>query len=181
MDYGHFVPICLSAIPGLAVATKILQVNRFRLWTPGKLMIALVTTFAPSISTVFAHEFIKKDMLLEQTPCSVCLETRAVSFQMISGVIFPSIIGIMAANQQLVGQAWKPEWIRGFCIVKKDLLKCKNIVIGNAIMQATVVSILLHFSRNEWWHVKAELKRRKQSDPSRLKSSKIITNAIRGI
>ena len=171
-------PVALSAIPGVAVANKILTVNRFNLWGPGKLFISMVATMIPALSTGLSLQLIERDLLLSLTPCSVCLETRAVSLQMLTGVIMPSTIGLMAANQQLVGQTWKPEWMRGICLTKKDIMKCQNIVIGNALLQAAVVSLLLYAQRKEWWHVNAELERRREADNlKRTKSSSsLITN-----
>ena len=85
-------------------------------------------------------------------------------------------MGLLAANHQLIGQAWKPEWMRGICLVKKDLIKCQNIVIGSAILQAVVVSMIMYQQRKEWWHVRDELQKRKAHD-QKIKSSsrKIMT------
>jgi len=125
--------------------------------------------------TLNALKHIEKDVLLGITPCSVCLETRAVSLQMLTGVIVPSVMGMMAANHNLVGQSWKREWIRGMCIDKKDILKCKNIVIGCAILQAITVSLIVVQQRKEWLYVRDELIRRKEAD-KHSSASKIITN-----
>ena len=158
------VPIALSAFPGLAVAAKILQVNRFRVWGPTKLTIAMVNTLLPAMWVTAASQYTYRDLLLGLTPCSVCLETKAVCIQMLAGVICPSILGAMAANHQLMGLTWKKPWMPGICLTKKDLMKCKNIVLGNAVLQAVVVSFLLYRQRNEWWYVQDELERRRTSD-----------------
>ena len=158
------VPIVLSAFPAVAVATKIFQVNRFTLWGPGKLMIGFVGTLMPATWSAFANWYIQRDVLLGLTPCSVCLEIKAVCLQMLAGIIVPSTMGVMAANHQLVGQAWKKSWMPGFCLTKKDLMKCKNIVLANAVLQAAAVSFLLYRQRTEWMYVQQELERRRESD-----------------
>jgi hypothetical protein len=182
LTYGSIAPVVLSAVPGLAVATTILNVNRFRLWGPGKLLTSVVTTLVPSATTIIAHSYIEKDLLLGLTPCSICAEARAVSLQMLTGVFVPSLIGMMSANHQLVGQAWKPEVIKGFCLVKRDIMKCKNIVIGNAVVQAVVVSLMLHLQRKEWWYVRDELEKRKadahNKNPSHNKLITELTNKL---
>ena len=175
LKYGYIAPVILASIPGFAVATRIFQVNRFRLWGPGKLFTSITTCGIPAIMTLNALKHIEKDVLLGITPCSVCLETRAVSLQMLTGVIVPSVMGMMAANHNLVGQSWKREWIRGMCIDKKDILKCKNIVIGCAILQAITVSLIVVQQRKEWLYVRDELIRRKEADKNS-SASKIITN-----
>ena len=164
LKYGSLFPIILSAFPAVAVATKIFQVNRFTLWGPGKLMIGMVGTLMPAVSSAFANVYIQRDVLLGLTPCSVCLEIKAVCLQMLAGIIVPSTIGIMAANHQLVGQAWKKNWMPGICITKKDLMKCKNIVLVNAVLQAAAVSFLLYRQQTEWVYVQKELERRRDSD-----------------
>lgn len=178
LQYGSFIPVVLSAVPGLGVALRILQVNRFKLWGPGKLLTSIVTTLVPTTATLVTHAYIERDLLLGLTPCSVCLETKAVSLQMLTGVMMPSLIGVMAANHQLVGQAWKPEWIKGFCVVKKDLMKCKHIIIGSAILQAVVVSLTLYLQTKEWWHVRDELEKRKAHERKRYPSSIKIINDL---
>ena len=178
LQYGSFIPVVLSAVPGLGVALRILQVNRFKLWGPGKLLTSIVTTLVPTSATLVTHAYIERDLLLGLTPCSVCLETKAVSLQMLTGVMMPSLIGVMAANHQLVGQAWKPEWIKGFCVVKKDLMKCKHIIIGSAILQAVVVSLTLYLQTKEWWYVRDELEKRKAHERKRYPSSIKIINDL---
>ena len=178
LKYGYIAPVILASIPGLAVATRIFQVNRFRLWGPGKLFTSITACGIPAITTLNVQNYIEKDVLLGITPCSVCLETRAVSLQMLTGVILPSTIGLMAANHNLVGQSWKKEWVRGICLDKRDMLKCKNIVIGIAIIQAIVVSLIVVQQRSEWLYVRDELARRKESSRSDKNHSttKMITN-----
>ena len=177
MHYGYIAPTFLSAVPGLGVALTILKVNRLKVWGPGKLLISIATTLVPTFATLATHTYIERDLLLGLTPCSVCLETKAVSMQMLSGVIIPTLLGVTAANHQLVGKQWKPEWIKGFCVGKKDLMKCKNIVICSAVIQALLVSMMLHLQRNEWSYVKDELEKRKADERTRYPSSiKIINN-----
>ena len=180
LRYGYIAPVLLSAIPGFGVAQRIFNVNRFNLWGPGKLYISLVTATVPSMITMIWQTTIEKDLLLQLTPCPVCLETRAVAMQMLTGVVIPSTMGLLAANHQLIGQAWKPEWMRGICLVKRDLIKCQNIVIGSAILQAVVVSMLMYQQRKEWWHVRDELQKRKAHDENRSWSSCNIITRIEG-
>ena len=177
MDYGVIPPLFLSAVPGLAICTKILTANRFNLWGPGKLMVSLVTGIVPSIITVGGHEWIKRDVLLGLTKCSVCLETRAVATQMCTGIILPTMLGFAVANHNLVGNSWKKELFPGWCITKKDFFKCSNIMIGNAILQALVVSVILYQQVDEWHNVRVQLQRRMDIDESKPRppSSKIIT------
>ena len=178
LHYGFIAPTFLSAVPGLGVALTILKVNRLTLWGPGKLMTSIVTTLVPTLATIATHAYIEKDLLLGLTPCSVCLETKAVSLQMLTGVIIPSLLGVTAANHQLVGKGWKPEWIKGFCVVKKDIMKCKNIVIGSAIIQAALVSLILHLQRKEWSYVREELEKRKADERKRYPSCIKIINDL---
>merc|ERR1719367_2627750 len=139
-------------------------------------MTAIVTTFVPTMSTIASQSYIERHLLLGLTPCSVCLETKAVSLQMLAGVFLPTVLGVLAANHQLVGQTWKPVWIPGFCIVKKDIMKCKSIIIGSAIAQAAVVSLLLYLHRTEWFNVREELEKRKADEAKRYPSSIRIIN-----
>lgn len=95
---------------------------------------------------------------------------------MCTGIILPTMLGFAAANHNLVGNYWKKELFPGWCITKKDFLKCSNIIIGNAILQALVVSGILYQQVDEWHNVRVELQRRKDIDESRPRpSSKIIT------
>ena len=177
LNYGKFLPILLSTAPGVAVSTTILQANRFNLWGPGKLFTAITAMGIPALTTFISNQNIEQHILLGTIPCSVCLETRAVTYQMITGVIVPSLIGILAANHNLVGHIWKKEWVRGICIDKRDLIKCRPIIIGFGIIQAIAVTWLVNKQQSEWFDVREELARRKaerQSD--KISNSRIITN-----
>ena len=173
------MPVLLSGVPGIAVATTILQANRFSLWGPGKLFLSMTACGMPALTNYFTYDWIiKKDILLGKTPCSVCLETRAVSLQMLTGVIMPTCIGLMGANHSLVGLVWKKQSFRGLALDKRDLLKCKNIVLASAIIQAIAVGFLVNQQRSEWLNVIDELYRRKEASSKENYSSKskIITD-----
>jgi len=93
LNYGFVLPVMLSGFPGVAVATTILRANRFSLWGPGKLFLSMTACGMPALTNYFTYDaLVKKDILLGITPCSVCLETRAVSLQMLTGVIMPACI-----------------------------------------------------------------------------------------
>ena len=169
----------LSGFPGVAVATTILRANRFSLWGPGKLFLSMTACGMPALTNYFTYDMIvKKDILLGITPCSVCLETRAVSLQMLTGVIMPACIGLMGANHNLVGLAWKKQSFRGLALDRRDLLKCKNILLASALIQAIVVGFLVNQQRTEWLNVIDELYRRKEASSKENNSSKsrIITD-----
>ena len=166
----------LASFPGIAVQQTILNANRFNLGVSGKLLSSMLGVGIPAFATLIGNQFIERDILLGLTPCSVCLETRAVCIQMCTGVIVPSIIGMMGANHSLVGSNWKKQFIGGLCLEKRDLLKCKNIIIGSAIAQAVAISILVNQQSSEWLNVREELARRKEaSQRGRKSSTRLIT------
>ena len=167
----------LASFPGIAVQQTILNANRFNLGVSGKLLSSMLGVGIPAFATLIGNQFIERDILLGLTPCSVCLETRAVCIQMCTGVIVPSLIGMMSANHVLVSSNWKKQFIRGLCLDKRDLLKCKNIIIGSAIIQAVAVSILVNLQSSEWVNVREELARRKEaSQRGRESSIRLITS-----
>ena len=171
------MPIALASFPGIAVNQTILSANRFNYGMAGKLLNAIITVGVPATATLVGNKFIEKDILLGLTPCSVCLETRAVCIQMCTGVIVPSLIGMMGANHMLVGNNWKKQFISGLSLDKRDLLKCKNIIMGSAIIQAVAVSILVNLQSSEWVNVREELARRKEaSQRGRESSIRLITS-----
>ena len=177
MTYGYYLPVALASFPGIAVNQAIINVNRLNYGISGKLLNAILSVGVPAVATFCGNQFIEKDILLGLTPCSVCLETRAVCIQMCTGVIVPSLIGMMSANHVLVSSNWKKQFIRGLCLDKRDLFKCKNIIIGSAIIQAVAVSILVNLQSSEWLNVREELARRKEaSQRGHKSSSRIITS-----
>jgi len=177
LTYGYYFPVGLATFPGMAVNQTIINANRLNYGISGKLLNAILTVGVPAAATLFGTQFIEKDILLGLTPCSVCLETRAVCIQMCTGVIVPSLIGMMSANHVLVSSNWKKQFIRGLCLDKRDLLKCKNIIIGSAIIQAVAMSILVNLQSSEWINVREELTRRKEaSQRGRKSSTRLITS-----
>ncbi|XP_043480355.1 uncharacterized protein LOC122510033 isoform X1 [Leptopilina heterotoma] len=67
--------------------------RKLKLQHYGYITTLLSTVVSASFGAGFLHvEFVMSDVLLEKTPCPVCVQTRASLLQISSGVIYPLII-----------------------------------------------------------------------------------------
>ena len=62
--------------------------------------------------------------------------------------------------------------------VKLMVIECKSIIIGSALVQAAVVSLILYLQRTEWFNVTDELEKRKADEAKRYPSSIKIINDV---
>ena len=99
---------------------------------------------------------IKTDILLEKTKCSVCLETRAVSLQLLTGVITPTILTILA-NHSIIGNLRvKVPYIltSGFLSWTFNILKKNSeMLMANACAQVALATGTIYLQQKEWENV----------------------------
>ena len=162
LKYGKYFLVSLATIPTWQCLSKgrtLLKMHQhgFKFLYP---MMAC-SVLGGSLFTVLTQTFmVKKDILLAETPCSVCVSSRAGAMQVATGVLVPSFLAttnlaIIAKSQGYL----KDRNYKGFgtnLIIKwtfKTLYQCRSILAFNALLQLGASYLYVTKMYSEWFHV----------------------------
>jgi len=135
---------------------------------------SLVSALVPASVCGFSHLYlVTADIALQETPCSVCVETRATALQVILGAWLPfasSLLGFV-----MVGRGHHLKWIPSsragwgaWLSLYKDLLsKSQNILVVATVAQMLVAGALVYAETSSYWSIMKELDRRVKEDEER--------------
>ena len=88
---------CSSMFPGVARA-------------PGRWLPVVLPVMVPAAVCGLTHDFyVTHDIFLQETPCTVCLETRATSLQVTLGAFLPFVSSV--AGTLLLGHQMSLKWV----------------------------------------------------------------------
>ena len=136
---------------------------------------SLVSSLVPASLCGISHLYlITADIALQETPCSVCVETRATALQVICGAWLPfasSLLGYV-----MVGRGADLKWIPGpraswgaWLSLYKDILsKSQNILVMVTVAQMLVAGVLVYLQTSNYWSIMQELDRRVKEDEERM-------------
>ena len=136
---------------------------------------SLVSSLVPASLCGISHLYlITADIALQETPCSVCVETRATALQVICGAWLPfasSLLGYV-----MVGRGADLKWVPGpraswgaWLGLYKDILsKSQNILVMVTVAQILVAGVLVYLQTSNYWSIMQELDRRVKEDEERM-------------
>ena len=162
LKYGKFCIVSLSTIPAWQCLSKGRTLLKMR-HTGFKFLYPMMAcgVLGGSLFTVITQTFmVKKDILLAETPCSVCVSSRAGALQVATGVLLPSFfattnLAIIAKSQGYM----KARNYKGFgtnLLLKwtfKTLYQCRSILAFNALLQLGASYLYVTKMYSEWFHV----------------------------
>eukprot|EP00092_Neocalanus_flemingeri_P035538 GFUD01038683.1.p1 GENE.GFUD01038683.1~~GFUD01038683.1.p1 ORF type:complete len:229 (+),score=34.82 GFUD01038683.1:59-745(+) len=157
-----------GCIPGAIIAIRLRRIlpglTRARVrWIPIPLSV-----FVPgALSVMFHEELITKDILLQETPCSVCVETRAICGQVGLGVGLS--FGSAFAGSVIIGNflslKWVPRSFGGLLWLTKDVIsKSSLLLVTLTAAEMVVAGGLVYFQQSAYDSVMEELERRVAED-----------------
>ena len=122
----------------------------------------------PAAMAGIAHQkYVVQDILLQETVCPVCIETRAIAMQVTAGSLLPFASAL--AGTLIVGEfdsaRWMPRTAKQFAsLVRKSLSATMPLVLGVTVLQLLLVGGLVH--QEVWCYedVMQELNRRYERD-----------------
>ena len=162
LKYGKFFIVSLSTIPAWQCLSKGRTLLKMRHHGYRYLYPMMVSgVLGSAIFTVLTQTFmVKKDILLAETPCSVCVSSRAGAMQVTTGVLLPSFLA--TTNFALIAKSQgyiKGRNYKGFgtnLILKwtfKHLYQCRSILAFNALLQLGASYLYVTKMYSEWFHV----------------------------
>jgi len=157
-----------ASLPGLFVALKLRKLLPGLMraksnWVP----IPLSVLVPAATSGIFHERLITQDIILQETACPVCLETRAISGQVAVGVGLSSLSAF--AGSLIVGSFLQFKWFpqsptQLFNLTRKLVSQTSTLLIGCTVMQMLVAGGLVYAQRTSYETVMEELERRVQED-----------------
>lgn len=162
LRYGLQMLAGFTVIPAAQIVFKIRKLHKMQRVRRGVAPVILVSTFVSGAVTAASQGwFTEADILMSETHCPVCVQTRAVSIQMATGVISPTIMSALGTNHQIVGLAYN----KTYASTPKDILKwfgrmmyqCRTILGGNAVFQIALASVVVYRMQSEWISVNEQL------------------------
>ena len=135
---------------------------------------SLVSSLVPASLCGMSHLYlITADIALQETPCSVCVETRATALQVICGAWIPyasSLFGYVMVGRG-ADLKWVPStkagWGAWLSMYKDILSKSQNILVAATVAQMLVAGALVYAENSSYWSVMQELDRRVKEDEER--------------
>ncbi len=163
LKFGSGLPALLATIPGISMTDRIRNAHRLQGIKAGRLMSSGPAIVAGLCGTITANLFIQQDLLIAKTSCPTCLEMRAVSLQLVFGVLLPTTISLVGNYSVMLKASVKlPEVLTReyFQWNWRMLKKCKSNLYFSAFSQVVTVSVLLWLQRREWDAVNRKLEER---------------------
>lgn len=163
INYGDAIASGVSAIAGPLFTNRFRNMFAMR-HDRTRIVTMAVSIFTPALPVLILHnELIKKDILLQETKCPVCVETRAVALQVGAGCFLPlalSYVGTMVwaiyHNYRFVPQG-ASNWLN---FTRNSMSKAFPLIAGVSILQAVVAAGLVSLETNSRDKVLQELDRR---------------------
>ena len=127
-----------------------------------------LSVMVPGITSGFFHDnLVTNDILLQETACPVCVETRAISGQVAIGVGMSSLSAY--AGSLIVGAFLESKWfprspLELFNLTRKLVSSSSSILIGWTVVQMVIAGGLVTAQRISYETVMEELERRVQED-----------------
>jgi len=161
INYGIHISIAAACITGPLFVHKFRSVLKMKAGRD-RVVTMLPAVFGPAAVTGLAHqELITKDILLQETKCSVCLETRAMSLQVGFGGILPIAL---AYSGTYTFATWNnhrfPKGSTILSLTKNTMSKSFPLIVGVTIFQAVVAAGLVSLEVDSRDKVIKELDRR---------------------
>merc|ERR1712192_39307 len=132
-------------------------------WVP----IPLSMLVPGSLAGMF-HEFcITRDILLQETTCPVCVETRAIAGQVALGAVLPAVSAFAGSLilGEFVKMKWSPKSFGGFVKLTNDVVSQGSMfLVVIIVVQMVIAGALVHLQRSSHEAVMEELERRIEMD-----------------
>jgi len=163
INYGEKIASGAAAIAGPLFTNRFR--NLFGMRTDrSRIMTIAISIFAPAATAAVLHnELIKKDIMLQDTKCPVCLETRSASIQLGAGCILPLVLSYFGTITFALTQNYRfvpkgaSNWLN---FTRSTMSKVFPLIVGVSIFQAVVAAGLVALEVDSREKVLKELDRR---------------------
>ena len=160
INYGSILCGTAAGTSGLLsclALSKQLELWRHK-WTVRFFPLPL-SIMVPAALSAMAHNYaVTDDIILQETACPVCVETRAISLQVALGAIFPAAAafgGTLIVGQQITSTKWINWLPRTFpqliSFTKSTVLRHQPLLLGLTALNLLLAGGLVHFEVPFFW------------------------------
>ena len=164
------VSLCRKVFPELLRLT-----GKMRTWS---YMPAALAMTVPASLCGQLHQFIVNDIALQETPCSVCVETRATAYQVACGALLPWVAplpGFILLGKEMSWK-WVPHprasWQEWGKMYYNIFNKSSKMLVGVTVVQMLVAGGLVWAETRDYWSVMDELERRIEEEDRLIEEKK---------
>jgi len=168
VNYCASIAGAAATFPGLLVALKLRRIlpgmaRAKSNWVP----VPLSMLVPGSLAGMFHEKMITNDILLQETPCPVCVETRAIAGQVALGAGLSSLSAF--AGTLIIGDLlkakWSPRSFSGVVKLTKDVVSQSSMLLVPIIVsQMVIAGVLVFLQRSSHESVMEELERRVEEE-----------------
>jgi len=168
INQAYNVSAVAASIPGLFAAIKLRKLLPGLMRAKSNWIPLPLSVMVPGITSGMFHaNFITHDILLQETACPVCVETRAISGQVAIGVGMSSLSAY--AGSLIVGAFLQVKWFPRnpselFNLTRKLVTQSSTLLIGCTVVQMVIAGGLVTAQRASYETVMEELERRVNKD-----------------
>jgi len=164
MKHGCNFLALAGLLPGYAFSKKFSKILSGVTRARGKWLPIVLPMMVPGALCGLTHEFfVTHDIYLQETRCSVCLESRATALQVTLGAWLPfisSLIGTVILGQQ-INLKWVPRNRSAFFIFCKNVAaRSTPIIAGATLFQMTVAGTVTYLELKSYRSVLVGLEER---------------------
>jgi hypothetical protein len=98
INYGALLPAFLAAIPGVVFTEKLRVFNKIPSRTGGRLLTIMPAALLAAGSSGYINYFAIEDILMNQTKCPVCLDSKTLLSQFVLGIVSPAAITLTGST-----------------------------------------------------------------------------------
>ena len=154
INYGFVLCGTAAGASGLIsclALSKHLELWRHK-WTVRFFPLPLSILVPAAISATCHNFLVTNDIILQETACPVCVETRAISLQVALGAIFPAVAafgGTLVIGQQVTSTSkylkWMPRTLpQLFSFAKSTVLKHQPLLLGTTALHLLLAGGLVY-------------------------------------
>ena len=139
-----------SGLLSCLALSKQLELWRHK-WTVRLFPLPLSIMVPAALSSTFHSYLVTDDILLQETACPVCVETRAISLQVALGAIFPAVAafgGTLVVGQQITSVKWV-KWMprtmpQLLSFTKSTVLRHQPLLLGMTALNLLLAGGLVY-------------------------------------
>jgi len=115
----------------------------------------------PYVVTNLTHRFSLQGVFTQDPPCAPCREIRAISLQVATGALWPTIMAFFGANYAVQMETGRPIFAKGqaWTWLTKALGHSKGTILGAMAFNALGMAAVHHFQEMEWINMNVSILR----------------------
>ncbi|XP_059092623.1 uncharacterized protein LOC131887907 [Tigriopus californicus] len=165
LKYGSSILPLVSAVSSVSLATKLLAREKLGgLRFSSMVFIRAAVAVPAGMASLVFHKLVLDDILLGETPCSICVQVRSASFQVAAGTILGGASAFVVSHlvmTTLLAKNIPSVWSRpGLAYLRQLAVKSRGLLLSSLLANLIAGFGLCVLEQRSWWYINQELQRR---------------------